>query len=255
MSSKKKTQTTPGTNMQTLRIGSRVRFTDDGAEGRIIWANGVSVKIQWDDGEQVTWRRDSLADRAIEILDAASDEDQHAGTAARDQTVAEPLVEPAATVPAERSEEPPPAGPTEMPTSVALEQTPMADTQAEDAPPSESAQEAPAPTEHTAEQPDAPSVATKRTMTRKPKNDATDSAEKKLSALDAAARVLGETGQPMSCKEMIAVMAAKGYWASPAGQTPHATLYSAIAREIATKAADSRFVKADRGKFTLANAV
>ena len=34
----------------------------------IVWCNAVSVKIRWDDGEQVTWRRDSLADRPIEIL-------------------------------------------------------------------------------------------------------------------------------------------------------------------------------------------
>ena len=44
-------------------------------------------------------------------------------------------------------------------------------------------------------------------------------------------------------------MAAKGYWNSPGGKTPAATLYSAIAREITTKGADSRFQKMDRGKF------
>jgi len=55
-----------------------VRCTDDQAEGRIVWANGVSVKIKWDDGEQVTWRRDSLAGGPIEIL--TGDEDQAATT-------------------------------------------------------------------------------------------------------------------------------------------------------------------------------
>ncbi len=69
MASKKKT----ATDGQTLRIGSRVRCTDDGVTGRIVWANGVSVKINWDDGEQVTWRRDSLATRPIEILDAEAE--------------------------------------------------------------------------------------------------------------------------------------------------------------------------------------
>ena len=54
----------------------------------------------------------------------------------------------------------------------------------------------------------------------------------------------------MTCKELIAVMAAKGYWTSHGGQTPDATLYSAILREIGTKGADARFVKAERGKFT-----
>jgi hypothetical protein len=61
--------------------------------------------------------------------------------------------------------------------------------------------------------------------------------------------VLGETGKPMTCPEMIEAMAAKGYWTSPGGKTPQATLYSAIAREITAKGSHSRFVKAQRGKF------
>jgi hypothetical protein len=65
--------------LTVLKIGSRVRCTDDGVEGRITWANCVSVKVQWDDGEQVTWRRDSLADRPIEIL-LLADEDEYAVT-------------------------------------------------------------------------------------------------------------------------------------------------------------------------------
>ena len=56
--------------------------------------------------------------------------------------------------------------------------------------------------------------------------------EKKVSALDAAAKVLAEEGRPMTCKELITAMAAKGYWTSPGGQTPDATLYSAILREV-----------------------
>ena len=47
---------------------------------------------------------------------------------------------------------------------------------------------------------------------------------RKLSALDAAAKVLGESEKPMNCKEMIDAMAAKGYWKSPGGATPWATL-------------------------------
>ncbi|HEV2947417.1 MAG TPA: hypothetical protein VGX70_08570 [Gemmataceae bacterium] len=39
----------------------------------------------------------------------------------------------------------------------------------------------------------------------------TEGKGKKLSALDAAAKVLAETGQPMSCKEMIEKMAQKRY--------------------------------------------
>jgi hypothetical protein len=72
---------------------------------------------------------------------------------------------------------------------------------------------------------------------------------KKPCALDAALRVLEEAGQPMTCPEMIESMAAKGYWTSPGGKTPAATLYSAILRETQTKGDGSRFVKTERGKF------
>src|SRR5262245_52540840 len=74
---------------------------------------------------------------------------------------------------------------------------------------------------------------------------------KKLSALDAAAKVLGEADGPMNCKEMIDAMAGKGYWTSPAGKTPASTLYAAILREITTKGTESRFKKTERGKFAL----
>jgi hypothetical protein len=74
---------------------------------------------------------------------------------------------------------------------------------------------------------------------------------KKASALDAAAKVLGEQGKPMNCQEMIAAMAAKGYWTSPGGKTPSATLYSAILRELKTKKSEARFRKTERGKFEL----
>ena len=80
-----------------------------------------------------------------------------------------------------------------------------------------------------------------------------DKAEpKKLSALDAAARVLGETRQAMSCAELIEAMAAKDYWSSPAGKTPQATLYAAIQREIVVKKGQSRFKKSAPGRFALA---
>lgn len=50
---------------------------------------------------------------------------------------------------------------------------------------------------------------------------------KKLSALAAAARVLQETGTPMTCHELIEAMAAKNLWKSASGKTPASTLYSA----------------------------
>jgi hypothetical protein len=78
--------------------------------------------------------------------------------------------------------------------------------------------------------------------------------EAKRSALNAAARVLGETSQALTCKELIDRMAAQGYWTSPGGKTPHATLYAAILRELKTKGADARFQKTERGKFALAPA-
>jgi hypothetical protein len=72
---------------------------------------------------------------------------------------------------------------------------------------------------------------------------------RKLSALDAAAQVLAASKEPMNAKEMIDAMAAKKLWTSPGGKTPHATLYSAMLRELATKGKDARFKKTDRGHF------
>jgi hypothetical protein len=74
----------------------------------------------------------------------------------------------------------------------------------------------------------------------------------KLTALDAAARVLAETRKPMSCLELIAAMAAKGYWRSPSGKTPDATLYAAIQHEIKVKKNEARFKKTAPGRFALA---
>jgi hypothetical protein len=253
MRNKKKAPGSPSPNPQGLKIGSRVRCTDDHVEGRIVWANAVSVKIRWDDGEQVTWRRDSLADRPIEILAAAGDQDQKATPAASEQTVSESPSEhdTAASTSAELLSEPPPAEATAIPEAVAREQPPTTDTQAEETPSSQPSQEAPTPSEPTVEQPEMPSAATKQTRKRKPKKATDGGKEKKLSALDAAVKVLGETGQAMTCPELISAMATKGYWTSPGGKTPQATLYAAVAREITIKGALSRFRKADRGKFAL----
>jgi len=84
MSSKKKNTTNARSHLTTLKIGSRVRCTDDRVEGHIVWANATSVKIKWDDGEAVMWKRDSLAARPIEILDADSDDGPTTTTAATD---------------------------------------------------------------------------------------------------------------------------------------------------------------------------
>jgi hypothetical protein len=89
---------------------------------------------------------------------------------------------------------------------------------------------------------------------RQTKKASEPKADGKLSAIDAAAKVLGEAAEPMNCQELIKAMSEKGYWTSPGGQTPHATLYSAILREITTKGTDARFQKTERGKFALRGA-
>jgi hypothetical protein len=61
--------------------------------------------------------------------------------------------------------------------------------------------------------------------------------------------MLTETGKTMNTREMIETLATKKLWTSPGGRTPHATLYSAILREINEKGKESRFVKTERGKF------
>ncbi len=107
------------------------------------------------------------------------------------------------------------------------------------------------PAEPEAPAPETPAVATKAKKTRKAKQaDATAEGNgKKVSCLDAAARVLTEAGEPLNAKQMIEAITTKGYWTSPAGKTPHATLYSAILREINVKGNEARFQKTERGKF------
>src|SRR5580765_1382338 len=89
----------------------------------------------------------------------------------------------------------------------------------------------------------------KSTKTAAPKAAKAES-DGRLSCIDASAKVLADKKEPMTTKEMIEAMAAKGLWSSPNGQTPAATLYSAILREINTKGKESRFKKTDRGLFT-----
>lgn len=71
------------------------------------------------------------------------------------------------------------------------------------------------------------------------------------SALEAALRILAETREALTCKALVEQMAAKGYWSSPAGRTPAATLYAAILRELQAKGKNARFQKVERGKFCL----
>ena len=94
-------------------------------------------------------------------------------------------------------------------------------------------------------------AAAKSAQKAAPKKKPARKREGKLSALDAAAKVLSESSEPLNTRAMIDQMAAKGYWKSPGGQTPHATLYAAILREINVKGKEARFTKVNRGQFTL----
>src|SRR5262245_48897477 len=176
MGSKKNTPKAT-TSQPALRIGSTVRCTDDGVTGRITWANAVSVKIKWDDGEQVTWKRDSLATRPIEILDA-----EDAGMAEA------PVAEAEATVEAGVEQVAPPAAAEEPQVEQpAAETTPEAPV-AEQADLGVATPSAVVPPEATVPvQAPAPAKAKRQ---RKPKAKAEAAPiEKKLSALDAAAKV------------------------------------------------------------------
>jgi hypothetical protein len=75
--------------------------------------------------------------------------------------------------------------------------------------------------------------------------------ERGLSGLDAAAKVLEEAGEPLSCKAIVERAFAAGYWQSE-GKTPAATIYAAILREMQKKGDQARFRKAARGRFELA---
>jgi hypothetical protein len=88
-----------------------------------------------------------------------------------------------------------------------------------------------------------------KTSPKATKKPAKGKSAKKLSALDAAARVLAEMGGAMTTQELIEAMAAKKLWESPAGKTPAATLYAALSREITTKGKGSRFKKTQPGQF------
>ena len=71
--------------------------------------------------------------------------------------------------------------------------------------------------------------------------------EKKLSLLNAAARVLAACRTPMNCKEMIAKAVEMGLWTPTGAKTPEQTLYSGIFREIKTSE-EPRFKKSETRK-------
>ncbi len=83
----------------------------------------------------------------------------------------------------------------------------------------------------------------------RPKRDEISRKPKRMGVLDAAAKVLADSKEPMRASDMITAIEAKGLWKSPGGKTPEATLYAAIIREIAAKGTKARFKKHDRGVF------
>ena len=85
--------------------------------------------------------------------------------------------------------------------------------------------------------------------TDRPKRDDISRKPKRMGVLDAAAKVLADSKEPMRATDMITAIEAKGLWKSPGGKTPEATLYAAIIREIAAKGTKARFKKHDRGVF------
>ena len=72
---------------------------------------------------------------------------------------------------------------------------------------------------------------------------------KKMSMTAAALQVLQERKVPMTCPEMIDVMATEGLWTSPGGKTPASTLYAAISRAIKDGGKAAAFRKTERGRF------
>ncbi len=73
--------------------------------------------------------------------------------------------------------------------------------------------------------------------------------QKKLSLIGAAVQVLAKNKEPMSCNDIVNEVIAAGLWTPGDGKTPHATLYSAIIRDLKTES--PRFEKVDRGQFRL----
>ena len=58
-----------------------------------------------------------------------------------------------------------------------------------------------------------------------------------------------QTSLAQSATRLVEAAETKGYWKSPGGKTPEATVYSAIIREIAAKGSEARFRKTERGRF------
>lgn len=92
-----------------------------------------------------------------------------------------------------------------------------------------------------------------------PKRASTPARVKRPSALDAAFEVLSgldakATAAGLTTPELIDRMRKDRLWTSPAGKTPHATLCSAIIREISNRKSASRFKRVAPGRFAASKA-
>ena len=73
--------------------------------------------------------------------------------------------------------------------------------------------------------------------------------QKRISGLTAAFMVLVDADKDLGVKKIVEIAGEKGWWKSGAA-TPHATIYAAIIREVATKGDDARFKRGKkRGTF------
>lgn len=98
-----------------------------------------------------------------------------------------------------------------------------------------------------------PTLAPVETDSQEPVKEATcgtEPTQAKRGGLSAAAQVLAEAGTPLNCTDLVRKMFNKGLWISN-GNTPVATIYSAIIREIKNKGDASRFRKTEHGMFEL----
>ena len=71
-----------------------------------------------------------------------------------------------------------------------------------------------------------------------------------MSLLDAAAYVLKSAKQALSTREIVALVIQQRLWIA-SGATPWATLNAALNRDMQTNGSKSRFMKAERGKYSV----
>jgi hypothetical protein len=204
--------------LNQLPTGTRFRQPDLNITGKLLMVNECRARVRIDQPQQEV--EFAAPDGSIRTFRASRNhETSWAPTVLVEALSFEPLSERDATMPAKKT------NPKTTKTAPATKAAPKA------------------------AKPSAPAKAAAPAKTPKPTKP-----DGKLSQLDAAVKVLTEAGTPMTTKAMIEAMATKGYWTSPGGATPWATLYSALLRELQKKGPEARFVKADRGQFTL-NAV